>query len=124
MVIDNALYLWDYTHPNPELIGYEELTHMINGVTLVKPRAGVFVNEITHLLVVTTPADLHLIGVAATKNAAGTAKTRSSKRPSNGASSSRERSSGSKRYTTEICGWWRKRGNSGRRSICSGAGAG
>ena len=71
VVIDSALYLWDYTHPNPELIGYEELSHAINGVTLVKPRAGVFVNEITHLLVVTTLADLHLIGVAASKNAAG-----------------------------------------------------
>ncbi|KIW06004.1 uncharacterized protein PV09_03185 [Verruconis gallopava] len=71
VVIDNALYLWDYTHPNPELIGYEELTQIINGVALVKPRAGVFVKEITHLLVVTTPSDLHLIGVAASQNAAG-----------------------------------------------------
>jgi nuclear pore complex protein Nup155 len=69
--IDNALYLWDYTHPNPELIGYEELSQLINGVTLVKPRPGVFVKDITHLLVVTTPSDLHLIGVAASKNAAG-----------------------------------------------------
>lgn len=71
VTIDSALYLWDYTHPNPELIGYEELTQVINGVTLVKPRAGVFVPEITHLLVVTTPSDLHLIGVAASKSAAG-----------------------------------------------------
>jgi nuclear pore complex protein Nup155 len=71
VVIDSALYLWDYTHPNPELIGYEELTQAINGVTLVRPRAGVFVNDITHMLVVTTPGDLHLIGVAASKNAAG-----------------------------------------------------
>ena len=71
VVIDSALYLWDYTHPNPELVGYEELTHLINGVTLVKPRAGVFVDSITHLLVVTTPSDLHLIGVAASKSAAG-----------------------------------------------------
>ena len=71
VVIDSALYLWDYTHPNPELIGYEELTQVINGVTLVKPRVGVFVPDITHMLVVTTPSDLHLIGVAASKNAAG-----------------------------------------------------
>lgn len=65
IVIDNALYLWDYTHPNPELIGYEEQPNAITAVKLVKPRPGVFVPSITHLLVVATHADIILIGIAA-----------------------------------------------------------
>lgn len=65
IVIDNALYLWDYTHPNPELIGYEEQPNAITAVKLVKPRPGVFVPSITHLLVVATQAEIILIGIAA-----------------------------------------------------------
>ncbi|TLD36418.1 non-repetitive nucleoporin [Venturia nashicola] len=74
VVVDSALYFWDYTHPNPdqaELIGFEELSHPITAVQLVKPRAGVFVSSITHLLVVASDTDLHLIGVASSKSAAG-----------------------------------------------------
>lgn len=74
VAVDSALYLWDYTHPNPdqaELIGFEELSHPITAVQLVKPRAGVFVNSITHLLVVASDVDLHLVGVASSKSAAG-----------------------------------------------------
>jgi len=74
IAIDSALYLWDYTHPNPdqtELIGFEDLTHAITAVQLVRPRAGVFVTSITHLLVVTTAEDLHLIGLASSKSPAG-----------------------------------------------------
>jgi nuclear pore complex protein Nup155 len=74
IAIDSALYLWDYTHPNPdqtELIGFEELTESITAVQLVRPRPGVFVNNITHLLVVTTADHLHLIGLASSKSPAG-----------------------------------------------------
>ncbi|KAF2431561.1 non-repetitive nucleoporin [Tothia fuscella] len=74
IAIDSALYLWDYTHPNPdqtELVGYEELTECITAVKLVKPRPGVFVKDVTHLLVVTTSDHLHLIGLASTKSEAG-----------------------------------------------------
>jgi nuclear pore complex protein Nup155 len=63
--IDNALYLWDYTAPNPEIIGFEEQTNTITAVKLVKPRKGVFVPTITHLLVVATTAEIILLGVAA-----------------------------------------------------------
>ncbi|KAK5149498.1 hypothetical protein LTR04_007040 [Oleoguttula sp. CCFEE 6159] len=62
--IDNSLYLWDYTHPNPDMIGFEEQPHAITSVKLVRPRAGVFVNTITHVLVVSTTSDIILIGVS------------------------------------------------------------
>jgi len=65
IVIDSSLYLWDYTHPNPELIGYEDSSHVITAVKLIKPRAGVFVSSITHILVVATHSDINMIGVAA-----------------------------------------------------------
>ncbi|KAF2153282.1 putative non-repetitive nucleoporin [Myriangium duriaei CBS 260.36] len=71
ITIDSSLYLWDYTHPNPELIGYEDNNYLITSVALVKPRPGVFVPAITHLLVVATQVEILLIGVATTANPAG-----------------------------------------------------
>ncbi|KAF2805502.1 nucleoporin-domain-containing protein [Mytilinidion resinicola] len=69
--VDNQLYLWDYTNPNPEIIGYEEQPHSIVAVKLVKPRAKVFVDTITHLLVVATTSDIHLIGVSTQRGQEG-----------------------------------------------------
>ncbi|KAJ5953532.1 nucleoporin [Penicillium verhagenii] len=63
VAIDNALYLWDFTHPNPQLVGFEDQPNSINTVKLVKPRAGVFLPAITHLLVVSTTAELILLGM-------------------------------------------------------------
>lgn len=63
--IDNALYVWDYTHPNPDLIGFEQQPNTITAVRLVVPRAGVFVPQITRLLVVATTVDMHLVGFSA-----------------------------------------------------------
>lgn len=63
-IMDNCLYLWDYTMPNPELIGFEELSQTISGVKLVTPKPGVFVTEITHLIVVATADSMVLLGVA------------------------------------------------------------
>lgn len=71
IVIDSSLYLWDYTHPAPELIGYEENSAVITAVKLVKPRPGVFVPAITHLLVVATNLEITLIGLATQSNQAG-----------------------------------------------------
>jgi nuclear pore complex protein Nup155 len=69
--IDNALYLWDYTHPNPELIGFEDQPNNITAVKLVVPRQGVFVPSINYVLVVATTADILLIGVACADGANG-----------------------------------------------------
>ncbi|KAI0831024.1 nucleoporin-domain-containing protein [Hypoxylon sp. FL0890] len=74
VTIDNSLYLWDYTHPNPELIGYEDSQHSITAVKLVAPKADVFNKIITHILVVATTSEIFLLGVAA-KDAPSGAKT-------------------------------------------------
>ncbi|KAI4673715.1 uncharacterized protein J4E88_008772 [Alternaria novae-zelandiae] len=63
VVVDNQVYLWDYTHPNPELVGFEEQPSNITCVKLVKPRPGVFVGTIEYLLVVATVSDIFLIAV-------------------------------------------------------------
>lgn len=65
VAIDNALYLWDYTHPNPDLVSFEEQAHTITAVRLVVPRAGVFVPSVVRVLVVATTAEIILIGMSA-----------------------------------------------------------
>ncbi|KAF2637609.1 nucleoporin-domain-containing protein [Massarina eburnea CBS 473.64] len=61
--VDNQLYLWDYTAPNPTLVGFEEQPNSITFVKLVKPRENVFVEAIKWLLVVGTATDIQLIAV-------------------------------------------------------------
>ncbi|KAL4957209.1 Non-repetitive/WGA-negative nucleoporin C-terminal-domain-containing protein [Aspergillus filifer] len=63
VAIDNALYLWDYTHTNPQLVGFEDQPNSINAVKLAKPRPGVFLPSITHLLVLSTTAEIILLGM-------------------------------------------------------------
>ena len=63
VAIDNALYLWDYTHPNPQLVGFEDQPNSINSVKLARPRPGVFLPSITYLLVISTTADVILLGM-------------------------------------------------------------
>ncbi len=63
-VMDNYLYLWDYTVHNPDWIGYEENPHPITAVNLIKPKSWVFVKEITHLIVVATSDTMLLLGVS------------------------------------------------------------
>ncbi|EFY99909.1 nuclear pore complex subunit Nup170 [Metarhizium robertsii] len=72
VVIDNSLYLWDYTHADPELIGFEEQPHTIHAVALVPPKPGIFVKTITHILVVATSSEMILLGLSATDTPAGT----------------------------------------------------
>ncbi|MCJ1478533.1 hypothetical protein MMC13_007213 [Lambiella insularis] len=64
VTIDNALYLWDYTHPDPNLLGFEEQPHSITAVRLVIPRPGVFVPSVTRLLVIATTASIVLVGLS------------------------------------------------------------
>ncbi|KAM5345253.1 hypothetical protein ACJ41O_011115 [Fusarium nematophilum] len=72
VVIDNSLFLWDYTHPDPELIGFEDQPHTIHAVALVPPKPGIFVNTITHILVVATSSEIVLLGVSSTDTPSGT----------------------------------------------------
>ncbi|KAI8628320.1 nucleoporin-domain-containing protein [Xylariaceae sp. FL1651] len=71
VTIDNCLYLWDYTHPNPELIGYEDSQQSITAIKLVTPKPGVFNNVISHILVVATTSEMVLLGVAVQQAATG-----------------------------------------------------
>ena len=64
VALDNCLYLWDYSLPNPELIGFEENTQPITAVKLVPPKPGVFVADIRHMIVICTSSEMLLLGVA------------------------------------------------------------
>ncbi|KAL8297782.1 hypothetical protein RB597_007172 [Gaeumannomyces tritici] len=70
--IDNALLMWNFNQPNPEIIGFEDQPHSIQTVALVPPRPGVFLDSITHILVVATTSDLILLGLAVTSQPNGT----------------------------------------------------
>ncbi|EEP77581.1 conserved hypothetical protein [Uncinocarpus reesii 1704] len=63
VTIDNALYLWNYTHPNPQLIGFEDQPNSINAVKLSRPRKGVFLPSITYVIVIATTAEIVLLGL-------------------------------------------------------------
>lgn len=71
VTIDNAIYLWDYTLPNPELIGHEDQPNSITAVKLVVPRPGVFQPKVTHVLVVATTMEILLIGVGPSEELTG-----------------------------------------------------
>jgi nuclear pore complex protein Nup155 len=64
VALDNCLYLWDYTLPNPDILGFEENNHPITAVKLVAPRPGVFIEDIKHMIVVCTDSEMLLLGVA------------------------------------------------------------
>lgn len=61
--IDNALYMWDYTQNIPELLGFEDQPHPITVVQLAKPKAGVFLDNIKHMVVLATTDQIMLLGL-------------------------------------------------------------
>ncbi|KAG8749449.1 hypothetical protein FRC12_013412 [Ceratobasidium sp. 428] len=63
IVLGNILLLWDYTNPSSELVRYDQQQDLISHVGLVKPKPGVFVDSIQHLLVVCTPFQVQIIGI-------------------------------------------------------------
>ncbi|ORY76962.1 putative nucleoporin [Protomyces lactucae-debilis] len=70
ITVDNRLYLWNYAD-GQDFQAYEDHPHTLTAVALVRPRGGVFVDAITHLLVLATPYDILLLGVASPKNHKG-----------------------------------------------------
>lgn len=72
VTIDNALYLWEYTHPNPQLVGFESQPNSINAVKLARPRPGVFLPSISHVLVISTTAEVLILGLGCETSASGT----------------------------------------------------
>ena len=71
ITIDNACYLWDYTQPNPDLVGFEEQSNSITAVRLVTPRPGCFVGSISKVLLIATTMDMFIIGVAQSATGSG-----------------------------------------------------
>ncbi|KAJ1310495.1 hypothetical protein OPQ81_007228 [Rhizoctonia solani] len=66
IVLGNMLLLWDYANPSSELVRYDQQPNLITHVGLVKPKPGIFVDTIQHLLVLCTPLAIQVIGVEIT----------------------------------------------------------
>jgi nuclear pore complex protein Nup155 len=72
VAIDNALYMWDYTIPNPELLGFEGQPNSITAVKLAVPRSGVFLPTIQNIIVLATTAEVMLLGLGTEQGPGGT----------------------------------------------------
>ncbi|KAI7830540.1 Non-repetitive/WGA-negative nucleoporin C-terminal-domain-containing protein [Gamsiella multidivaricata] len=62
ITIDHRLFLWNYADGNYE--SYEELDQIIVNVALVKPKPDTFDDKVEYLLVIATPIEVHLLGMA------------------------------------------------------------
>ncbi|KAL6309880.1 nucleoporin [Sparassis latifolia] len=63
VTIDHSLFLWDYIDVHV-LDSFADQPDVITDVALVKPRPGIFIDEITYLLVLCTPVSVVLIGLS------------------------------------------------------------
>ncbi|BGP18726.1 hypothetical protein JCM10213_009205 [Rhodosporidiobolus nylandii] len=73
VTVDHRLLLWDWADGS-SFSTFEELTDVIVGVALVRPRPGVFVDSISHLLVLATPSQVTLVGLGYTAPSPGAKK--------------------------------------------------
>ncbi|CAO1614412.1 unnamed protein product [Sympodiomycopsis kandeliae] len=65
ITIDNQLYLWRYTEGSASAFeSYVHPSDVIQSVSLVTPKAGVFIETIQHLLVISTQNSVTLLGLA------------------------------------------------------------
>ncbi|KAJ2576194.1 hypothetical protein GGH19_002380 [Coemansia sp. RSA 1807] len=62
ITVDHRLFLWNY-EDETDFYSFEGQEQIIVSVALVKPRSGVFVEAVTHVLVVATPLEVFLLGV-------------------------------------------------------------
>ncbi|KAI7826264.1 Non-repetitive/WGA-negative nucleoporin C-terminal-domain-containing protein [Kickxella alabastrina] len=60
--LDHRLFLWNY-QDETDFYSFEDQDQIIVSVALVRPRKGVFVDTIEHVLVVATPLEVFLLGV-------------------------------------------------------------
>jgi nuclear pore complex protein Nup155 len=67
VTIDNKLILWNLSKSS-EFQSFEDIKHTILKVELVKPKPSTFTEAITHLLLIATPFDIHILAVAYSKN--------------------------------------------------------
>ncbi|KAK6529667.1 hypothetical protein TWF281_008830 [Arthrobotrys megalospora] len=68
IVVDHMLYLWNFSSGGDFQEYVEPSRNNILAVNLLKPRPGVFVDSVTHILLVATSTDINILGVAATPN--------------------------------------------------------
>ncbi|GAA5938722.1 uncharacterized protein JCM15063_004847 [Sporobolomyces koalae] len=73
VTVDHRLLLWDWADGS-SFSTFEEFNDAIVGVALVRPRPGVFVDSISHLLVLATPSQVHLVGLGYAAPEAGAKK--------------------------------------------------
>lgn len=79
IVIDSRLYLWNYLDgSNAAFESYEHPERVIQSVGLVRPKPGVFVDQIQHVLVVCTSTSITLLGLAFEAPASASASSSSS----------------------------------------------
>ncbi|WAQ92935.1 hypothetical protein PtA15_17A417 [Puccinia triticina] len=70
--VDNRLFLWDYTDGN-DFASFEQLEEIISAITIAKPKPGLFVADIQHLLVISTPLTVTIVGLALKPNSSSPA---------------------------------------------------
>ncbi|KAF9015084.1 nucleoporin [Cyathus striatus] len=63
ITIDHKLFLWDYNDGH-EISSFVDQPDVITHVALVKPKSGLFIDEISSLLVICTPVSVLLIGLS------------------------------------------------------------
>ncbi|KAG7099133.1 hypothetical protein E1B28_001005 [Marasmius oreades] len=61
--IDHKLFLWDYNE-GQEISSFVDQPYVITHVSVVKPKKGLFIEEISHLLVICTPMSVLLIALS------------------------------------------------------------
>ncbi|KAI8458959.1 Non-repetitive/WGA-negative nucleoporin C-terminal-domain-containing protein [Phakopsora pachyrhizi] len=61
--VDNRLFLWDYAGGS-DFASFEQLEEIISAISIARPRPGLFVSDIQHLLVIATPLAVTLVGLA------------------------------------------------------------
>ncbi|KAJ2489918.1 hypothetical protein IWW37_003612, partial [Coemansia sp. RSA 2050] len=62
ITVDHRLFLWNYEDES-DFYSFDDQEQIIVSVALVKPKPGVFVDAIRHVLVVATPLEVFLLGV-------------------------------------------------------------
>lgn len=61
--VDNRLFLWDY-RDGKDFASFEQLEEIISAIAIAKPKPGLFVSDIQHLLVISTPLIVTIVGLA------------------------------------------------------------
>ncbi|KAA1107059.1 hypothetical protein PGT21_000845 [Puccinia graminis f. sp. tritici] len=69
--VDNRLFLWDYRDGN-DFASFEQLEEIISAIAIAKPKPGLFVADIQHLLVISTPLTVTIVGLALKPNPSAT----------------------------------------------------